>query len=237
MSGYSFLTLSLILALPGAMVFVLRRDLRVMIGWMALASVPFAWTELLFYPTYWKPKFLFDLIDVIGFGIEDVLFVVGLAAFSSTSWAFASGQTLREHGEGSRSALERTSAALSMLSLCFAMVGGFWLLGVEMIYAAPSIMLLLGGVILARRPDLWRAALGGACITTSVYTGACLLLAALIPHVFQLDWNTDRFLDIFILGIPLEEILYAAAAGFIAPLFYPWAASLEYVDRERSVEA
>ncbi|MEC9441210.1 MAG: hypothetical protein VYE40_08925, partial [Myxococcota bacterium] len=108
MSGYSFLTLSLILALPGAMVFVLRRDLRVMIGWMALASVPFAWTELLFYPTYWKPKFLFDLIDVIGFGIEDVLFVVGLAAFSSTSWAFASGQTLREHGEGSRSALERT---------------------------------------------------------------------------------------------------------------------------------
>ena len=123
-----------------------------------------------------------------------------------------------------------------MLSLCFGMVGVFWSLGVEMIYAAPVIMVLLGGVILAMRRDLWRAALGGACVTTSVYTGACLLLAAIIPRVFQLDWNTDRFLDIFILGIPLEEVIYAAAAGFIAPLFYPWAASLAYVDREEDEE-
>ena len=85
MSSYSFLTLSLILAIPGALVFAARRDLRPMIGWMALASVPFAWTELLFYPDYWKPRFLFNLIDIIGFGLEDVLFVVGLAAFSSPS--------------------------------------------------------------------------------------------------------------------------------------------------------
>ena len=230
MTEYSFFTLSLILAIPGAVVFASRRDLRPMIGWLSLASIPFAWTELLFYPDYWKPRFLFDLIDVLGFGIEDVMFVVGLAAFASTSWAFVSRQTLEPLARAQDvSARVKLARALGLLALCFGCVGGFWAADVAMIYAAPVIMFALGAVILAMRPDLWRAAFGGALITTLVYSGVCLLLAAIIPQVFQLDWNTEKFLNIFILGIPLEEVLYAAASGFIATLFYPWATSQRYV--------
>jgi hypothetical protein len=221
---YSFLTLSLILAVPGVVVWAVRADLRPMIHRMVLASIPFAFTETLFYPDYWKPKFLFDLVEVIGFGIEDVLFVAGLAAFSSTAWAFVTGQRLHPAaGEG-----RPVRDGLALLAICFALVGVLVVADVPMIYGAPAIMVVMGGGMLIRRPDLVAPSLGGAAITTVVYTGACLALAWLIPGVFELDWNSDRFLNIFVLGIPLEELLYASTAGFVATIFYPFVARLRY---------
>jgi len=35
-------------------------------------------------------------------------------------------------------------------------------------------------------------------------------------------WNTSRFLNVFFLGIPLEEFMYAFASGAAATVFYPY---------------
>ena len=91
---YNFLILTLIFWIPGILIYALRFDLRRIIHLMAAFSLPFALTEWLFYPEYWEPTFIFDLIHVFGFGIEDILFVTGLAAFTSTVYAFFSGKTL-----------------------------------------------------------------------------------------------------------------------------------------------
>lgn len=224
MLEYSFLTLSLLLGLPGVVIWFVRADLRPVIGRMALASIPFAFTERLFYPDYWKPRFLFDLVEVIGFGIEDVLFVAGLAAFSSTAWAAVSGQRLRSVESDGRPLRD----ALVLLTICFLFVGVVAVVDIPMIYGAPVIMVVMGVGMLLRRPDLIAPALGGAAVTTVVYTGACLLLAWLIPGVFELDWNSDRFLNIFVAGVPLEELLYASTAGFVATIFYPFVMRLRY---------
>ncbi|WP_437609698.1 lycopene cyclase domain-containing protein [Sorangium sp. So ce834] len=84
---YEFLLLSVLFLLPGIAIWVARPDLRSLMKRAAVASLPFAATERLFYPTYWTPKFLFDLADRFGFGVEDLLFIVGLSAFSSTAYA------------------------------------------------------------------------------------------------------------------------------------------------------
>ncbi|WP_437938051.1 lycopene cyclase domain-containing protein [Sorangium sp. So ce341] len=86
---HEFLLLSLLFLLPGIAIWVARPDLRSLMKRAAVASLPFAATERLFYPTYWTPKFLFDLADRVGFGVEDLLFIVGLSAFSSTAYAVA----------------------------------------------------------------------------------------------------------------------------------------------------
>lgn len=231
MLAYSFLVLSLLLAIPGALVWALRPDLRRVIAHMALASLPFAATETLFYPDYWAPKFLWDLVLVIGFGVEDVLFVVGLAAFTSTAYAVVSGETLaplpgERRGEG---ALRR---ALALLLVCFVFVAALFALEVPMIYGAPVIMAGMGAAMLAMRPDLIAPALIGALVTTVVYTAICVILAALIPEVFALDWNTDQFLDLYVLGVPVEELLYASTSGFIATIFYPFVTRARFVDRD-----
>jgi hypothetical protein len=227
---YSFLVLSVLLAIPGLLVWILRRDLRRVIIPMGIASVPFAFTERMFYPDYWEPRFLFDLVNVIGFGIEDILFVVGLAAFTSTAWAFVTGKRYAPLDmEVSKSRPNPLSAALALLGVCFAMVAVLWFVGLPMIYGAPIIMTVMGlGMCYVRR-DLFIPSIGGAAITTVVYTGLCIVLAALIPDVFALDWKTDQFLNMFVLGVPVEEILYASTAGFVATVFYPFVARQRFV--------
>ncbi|WP_437724728.1 lycopene cyclase domain-containing protein [Sorangium sp. So ce861] len=84
---HEFLLLSILFLLPGIAIWVARPDLRSLMKRAAIASLPFAATERLFYPTYWTPRFLFDLADRVGFGVEDLLFIVGLSAFSSTAYA------------------------------------------------------------------------------------------------------------------------------------------------------
>ncbi len=216
MLDYSFLVLTLILAVPAVVVWATRADLRRPIHLMMLASIPFAFTERLFYPEYWRPKFLFDLVNVIGFGIEDILFVTALAAFASMGWYW-----LTKRGfEGSEPGMVRR--IVGPLVVCFGLVAVAAIAGVAMIYAAPAIMFVCGAAVCVVRSDLWGHALGGAALTTVVYGGVCGVLMLVIPSVFELDWNTDKFLNLFVLGIPVEELLYGSASGFVATVFYPF---------------
>jgi hypothetical protein len=227
MLEYSFLTLSMILAIPGVVAWYSRPDLRVAMRRTMAASLPFALTERLFYPDYWAPKFLFDLVNVIGFGLEDVLFVTGLAAFTTAAWPLVARKTYEPLDADAPGQWMRRATAL--LAGCFVMVAAVAAAGVPMIYGAPAIMLLMGGFVLVRRPDLAVPAIGGAVITTVVYTAICLALMALIPQVFELDWNTDEFLDTYLFGVPVEEIIYAATSGFVATTFYPFVTGTRFV--------
>ena len=55
-TAYNFLILCALFALPSACVFALRPDLRKILKLTVPASIPFAATEFLFYPSYWRPK-------------------------------------------------------------------------------------------------------------------------------------------------------------------------------------
>ncbi|WP_437317293.1 lycopene cyclase domain-containing protein [Sorangium sp. So ce385] len=110
---HEFLLLSVLFLLPGMAIWVARPDLRALMKRAAVASLPFAATERLFYPTYWTPKFLFDLADRVGFGVEDLLFLVGLSAFSSTAYAVVFRRALVPCAARTRSGLaERTRPGL-----------------------------------------------------------------------------------------------------------------------------
>lgn len=231
---YSFLVLSVLLALPGVLIWLLRADLRPMLKTLAIASIPFAFTELLFYPTYWKPIFLFDLVNIIGVGVEDIIFVVGLSAFASGSYPTVFRKTFSAPSDHTPSLTPASiKRAVGTLALCFLAVGVLALMSVPMIYGSFLIMGSFSLVILALRRDLMIACAGGALVTGLGYTLICMVLAALIPEVFELDWNTDKFTNIFILGIPLEEIVYATLSGAIAAIFYPFITGSTFVPYRR----
>lgn len=217
---YNFLVLSLLFLVPGGIIFVVRPDLRRVIGLMALCSIPFAFTERLFYPSYWEPRFLFDLADRIGFGIEDVLFVVGLASFTSTAYAFFTGARYRPVEQSSRPSLARRAGVV--LGATLLLTGALAMARVPMIYGSLGIMLGVSGVLCVLRRDLILPALVGGLLSMMVYALLCLALARLLPRVFELTWHTERFLGRFVLGIPLEELMYGFGAGVAATVFYPY---------------
>lgn len=215
---YNFLVLTLLFAVPGAVIFFLRRDLRRPIGIMAACSIPFAFTEFLFYPEYWEPVFLFDLADRIGFGIEDLLFVTGLAAFTSTAYAAILRRTF-EPIEGAGRPWARSAVVLGVTG---ALVVGVALAKIPMIYGSFAIMLVMTAVMCAFRRDLIVPGVLGALCSLAIYSVACWVFAWIFPSVFEMTWHTEKFLGVFVLGLPLEELMYGFAAGAAATVFYPF---------------
>jgi hypothetical protein len=134
-----------------------------------------------------------------------------------------------------RSDLLRRTLAPLLVALAATAILHF--LGVRMIYGSCLIMAGVGAAILTVRRDLIEPALAGAVLTTFVYGTLCIALAAIIPRVFDLAWNTEQFSNVFVLGIPLEELLYAASTGFVGTLFYPYVTGARFVRLARPSRA
>lgn len=212
---YNFLILSLLFLPPGILVWAQRPDLRPVIHRMALVSLPFAATESLFTPTYWAPNFLFDLNRFFGFGIEDVLFVVGLGAFTATGYPFVFRRrwVVVRPGSVSKRMMVVGGGVAAGVALAAAV-------GVPMIYGAPIIMLGMSAAIWIHRSELAIPSLLSGVVSLVVYTTLCALYQWLLPQVFELTWNTEQFLNLYLWGIPVEELIYGFAAGVGAPSFY-----------------
>ncbi|WP_437530868.1 lycopene cyclase domain-containing protein [Sorangium sp. So ce726] len=224
--SHEFLLLSLLFLLPGAVIWLARPDLRPVMKRMALASLPFAATERLFYPRYWAPKFLFDLADRIGFGIEDVLFVVGLSGFSSTVYAVVFRRAPVPCAAPGARPWRRAGAAIALV---IAVAGALLAAGVPVLYASVAAMAGGAAVLGALRGDLLVPGLLGALLSAALYLGLCLVFAALVPSVFERTWRPSALLPgRALLGVPLDEILYGLGAGFAATVFPAWAFGFRY---------
>ncbi|WNG44342.1 hypothetical protein F0U60_09635 [Archangium minus] len=227
--SYEFLVLALLFLVPGALMWLARPDLRWLMGRVALASLPFAATEWLFYPEYWTPRFLFDLAERIGFGIEDVLFVVGLGAFSSTAYAVAFRRTVVSKGGTSRHGWRAIGAIVLML----AVAGLLNAVGVPILYAAVAAMVSCAVGALVVRPDLVLPSLWGAGLSGVIYLGLCLVFELLVPGVFERTWRPSILLRGRFLGVPLDELLYGIGSGLAATVFPAWAFRLEFTPLQR----
>jgi hypothetical protein len=229
---YNFLTLALLFALPGTAIWLWRPDLRRVIGCIVPFALPFACTEFLFYPSYWEPVFLFGLGKRIGFGIEDFIFVAGLAAFTTTVYAACCNRAYTPSADsGFR------GAALRALFL-FASAGTLLLItlavSIPVIYGACLVMAAIACVIIRQRPDLGFPALIGGCLSAAVYFLLCLAADVLMPGLFKNIWHTDKFLNIFFVGVPIEELLYGFSAGLAGTAFYPYVFAKQCIIRANS---
>jgi Lycopene cyclase len=226
---YEFLVMALLFLVPGALIWLVRGDLRWLMRRVALASLPFAATEWLFYPEYWAPRFLFGLADLIGFGLEDVLFVAGLGAFSSCAYAVAFRQTVVPRGSGTRPWWRAMGAIAAML----AVAGLLLAVGVPILYASVAAMVACTLGVLVVRPDLVLPSLLGAAVSGVIYLGLCLLFELLVPGVFERTWRPSLLLRGRFLGVPWDELLYGAGAGLAATAFPAWAFQLAFAPLPR----
>jgi hypothetical protein len=232
---WNFLTLTLLFALPGMLIWAGRPDLRRVIVCVMPFSLPFACTEFLFYPSYWEPAFLFDLGRRMGFGIEDIIFVTGLATFTTTAYACACNRAYAPLG----SIVFRSSCirALWLFGITGALLLVLLVAGIPVIYSACLAMAAAALAMFWQRFDLITPALLGGCISVVTYFMLCLAAAALMPGLFENIWHTEKFLNIFIAGVPLEELLYGFASGFVATAFYPYVFHRRFIHRTASEAA
>ena len=190
--------------------------------WGALVSAPFAVTSVLFIPQYWTPPSLFNLDLRFKVGIEDFLWAAAVGGIASVIGEIA----LKERLARGRAQKRRKHLTPFAVLAVLLVVLQIWR-PEKTIYNMIIALAICAAVVIALRPDLSVVMLVGAATFTILYWGLFEILLRLYPHFIERFYNVPKLLGIYALGVPLEEILFAASGGAV------WSVAYEYLQGYR----
>lgn len=193
-----------------------RREMLIVSLWTSLLGL----TEPIFVPAYWSPPSLFDLALNTGFDIESIIFAFAIGGGASVIYerVFATRHEKMPTADtrGGRHRYHRLAILSAPIAFAFLYFGT----SLNPIYSA-SITLFVGGLFsLYCRHDLWRKMLVSAFIFLGLYFLYFLTLVALYPRYVEIVWNLSAVSGVLVIGVPLEELLFAASFGFLWSSIY-----------------
>ncbi len=201
-------------------VFLFYRGARRRMLWAGLLTMPFGLTEPLFVPEYWNPPSLFDLARRTGFDIESLIFCfaiggVGIVMYDLIFKVEHEKMTWSEkHHRRHRYHLWAVLSPLMFFALLIIFTD--W----NPIYSA-SLSMFLGGIAaILCRPDLKKKIWVGGTIFLVFYFIYFFLLDSFSPSYVEKIWNFSTISGIRILGIPIEELLFAFTFGMLWSSYY-----------------
>lgn len=180
--------------------------------WASLVTSPLGLTEPLFVPAYWNPPSLFDLARTTGFDVESLIFSFAIGGIAAVLYNLLTGRILmpvplRER-LSPRHRLHHWALAVPFLSFPL-----LYLLPWNPIYPAIAAMALGAVATMLCRPDLVRKTWMGALLFVVFYTVFLIGVEITSSGYVARVWNLHALSGIRILGMPMEEFLFAAAFG------------------------
>ncbi len=210
---YVWFIWSLILLALWAAVCLLKKDSRREMLKMSWITMPFGLTEPLFVPEYWYPPSLFDLAEKTGFDMESLIFSFAIGGIGTVLYNLVFRRSLAEIPRTERDH-QRHRLHIYILFIPIVL---FVILALTTslnhIYCGIIAMLFGGLSTLYCRPDLIGKIWVGGILFTVLYFlffGSILLF---YPQYVELYWNFDNLTHILVLGIPIEELLFAYTFG------------------------
>jgi len=177
-------------------------------------------TEPLFVPEYWSPPSLFDLAMRTGFDIESLIFSFGIGGIAVILY----GRIFRRQ-DVSMSVKERHLPRHKfhiwmLLSAPAVLVALLLTTDLNPLHSSIIAMIFGGLATWYCRPDLKKKMIVSALIFLGFYFFYFLTLIAISPGYVEQVWNLEAISGILIIGIPLEELLFALSFGFIWSSIY-----------------
>ncbi len=210
---YVWFIWSLIILALWTVIYLFKIDSRKEMLKMSLITIPFGLTEPLFVPKYWLPPSLFDLAEKTGFDIESFIFSFAIGGIVTVLYnlIFKRGLVEIPRIERSHNKHRLHIYILFIPVILFILLALFTSL--NHIYCG-IVGLFVGGLAtLYCRPDLkGKIWVGGILFTVLyfIYFGSILIF---YPLYVELYWNLDNLTHILVLGIPIEELLFAFTFG------------------------
>ena len=209
---YVWLTWASAFLAPWAALYLAFPMHRKTMMWASAFTAAFGLTEPLFVPEYWNPPSLFDLAQRTGFDIESFVFTFATGGVAAVLYP-----VLTRAGIGPVTAGEKRHPRhrLHTLALAAPFVAFpiLYLLPWNPIYAGILALLIGAAATLACRPDLARKTWVGGALFLGYYVIFLLGLEWLAPGYIARVWNLAALSGVLVLGMPLEELLYAVAFG------------------------
>lgn len=210
---FAYLIGSLFLAVIWLGLFIALPKSRKKMIWVSFLTLPLGLTEPIFVPRYWVPPTLFDLANTYRIDIESFIFSFAIGGVASVIYETISRQK-KKMSEPERHLKTHRFHRLAVLSPLPVFVFLYWLTDMNPIYS--TLVALATGVVTTKfcRPDLKSVMVRAAIIFTVIYflifwVTFVILTPGYVAHV----WKLSRLSGILILGVPLEELLFAAALG------------------------
>ena len=228
--SYVWIIWSLIILGVWCIIYMAKPDYRRVMLKMSLITMPFGLTEPLFVPEYWYPPSLFNLAEKTGFDIESLIFSFAIGGIGAVLYRLVQRRSLIEIPVSERKHTQHRLHRYMLLVpvLVFILLAFFTPL--NHIYCGIIAMFTGALATLYCRPDLkGKIWIGGLLFTLLyfIYFGSIL---PFYPDYVELYWNLDALSHILILGIPLEELLFAFSFGML------WSSLYEHLYWQRLVK-
>lgn len=188
-----------------------RKEMLIVSLWTSLLG----FAEPIFVPEYWNPPSLFDLAQKTGFDIESIIFAFAVGGIAAVIYEviFKIKHLPVSLKERFKSIHKLHYFFLSLTPLTFLLLWFFT--KINPIYSA-SIAMFVGavGAIICRK-DLTKKILVGGIIFLGLYFIFFLSFNWAFPGYVDQVWNFEVISGIKILGVPIEELLFALTLGML----------------------
>lgn len=208
-----WLTSSLGLLAIWIAIFILKPNVRKEMFWISLFTMPAGLTEPLFVPEYWNPPSLFNLAQTTGFDIESLIFSFSIGGIGSVLYELIVKTRHKKLSAQEKHSKMHRFHPLALFSPLIAFLILYLFTKLNPIYST-SISMLVGSVATVLcRPDLKKKVLIGGVSFLSLYFVFFVLFNLIYPDLVQTAWNLQAISGIIILGVPVEELMFAFAFG------------------------
>ncbi|HZW61677.1 MAG TPA: lycopene cyclase domain-containing protein [Candidatus Babeliales bacterium] len=201
-------------------IFFFKKSLRREMLIISFFTMPFGLTEPLFVPEYWHPQSLFDLAQKTGFDIESLIFAFAIGGIASVFYNLIFNAKFKPLSEKEKKQKRHRWHWLILLSppLIFLLLS--LLTKLNPIY--DGIIAFLSGSIAAIycRSDLTKKIFVGGLLFFLLYFIFFSSLIMMFPDFVKTTWNLTILSGVLILGIPIEELLFAFSFGMLWSSLY-----------------
>lgn len=205
-----------------AILFVSKPQLRRQMLWVSFFTSLTGLTEPIFVPAYWNPPSLFNLAATIGFDIESLVFSWAVGGIGSALYVSALNKKPRKMFSAELRRESRWLHLSSLLALPIVFSVLYFGLGLNPIYCVSTGMFVAAVAAVACRPDLrWNTLLGGL-LFLGLYFALFYLLITVSPSFIN-AWNLPALSKVLVLGVPLEELMFAFTFGLM------WSSVYEHI--------
>jgi len=182
--------------------------------WVSIFTTLTGLIEPIFVPRYWSPPSLFNLALATHFDIESLVFSWGTGGLGSVLYEASINVSHQKMADGE---LKRERRWVHLASLCsLPVVFGltYFFTNLNPIYCL-SLALFVGALsAVICRPDLvWNTLVGGL-LFMSLYFILFFFVLKVSPGFIK-AWNFSDISGILVLGVPVEELMYAFTFGMM----------------------
>lgn len=203
--------------------FYFRKDLRKeMLLLSIMGGVAGPISELLYFRDYWRP----EILGNFWFGIEDVLFGFFIFGIAGVIYEELFGKHhMKRKTRNKHWGFILVGFVMLGLIATSALVFKF---RVNSIYATIIVFMLMAAIMCFSRKDLFPQSIMSGILLGALMFVCYLIFLSFSPQAIQKWWMLKNISGVLIIGVPLEELLWAFAWGAVAGQIYEYFAGLRF---------